>query len=163
VKSTIASTETHILDLAQEIDRHLNAIRQRLREPLETEFAKGCLTGPQRIVMQALLQSEGLNLKELSAGVGLAHSTVSGILDRLQARGLVTRLRSNKDRRTTLIHPSAEVKSFREQVPALAISPLVHALGSATPLERATILKGLEQLRALVDPAHRATPRNAHI
>jgi DNA-binding MarR family transcriptional regulator len=157
VKSTPGSADAHLLKLAQEIDRHLNAVRQRLREPLETEFAKGGLTGPQRIVMQALVQSEGLNLKQLSASVGLAHSTVSGILDRLQARGLVTRLRSDKDRRTTLIHPSAEVKVFlREQMPALVISPLFHALQKATPLERVTVLKGLEQLRALVDPARQA-------
>jgi DNA-binding MarR family transcriptional regulator len=43
------------------------------------------------MVMQALVQSEGLSLKQLSAQVSLAQSTVSGIVDRLQARGMVVR------------------------------------------------------------------------
>ena len=93
--------------LAQEVDQHLSIIRQRLREPLETEFARGGLTGPQRMVMQALVQSEGLSLKQLSAQVSLAHSTVSGIVDRLQARGMVVRRRDEADGRATVIAPSA--------------------------------------------------------
>ena len=92
--------------LAQEVDQHLSVIRQRLREPLETEFARGGLTGPQRMVMQALVQSEGLSLKQLSAQVSLAHSTVSGIVDRLQARGMVVRSRDEADGRATVIAPS---------------------------------------------------------
>jgi hypothetical protein len=39
---------------------------------------------PQRSVMQALFHAGGLSLKELSRAVGLAHSTVSGIVDRLE-------------------------------------------------------------------------------
>ena len=98
--------------LAQEVDQHLSIIRQRLREPLETEFARGGLTGPQRMVMQVLVQSEGLSLKELSAQVSLAHSTVSGIVDRLQARGMVVRRRDEADGRATIIAPSSEVRDF---------------------------------------------------
>jgi hypothetical protein len=61
------SPDESLLKLAQEVDQHLSVIRQKLREPLETEFARGGLTGPQRMVMQALVQSEGLSLKQLSA------------------------------------------------------------------------------------------------
>ena len=39
---------------AQEIEGHLSAVRQILRQPVEAEFARGHLTGPQRSVMQAL-------------------------------------------------------------------------------------------------------------
>jgi len=35
--------------------------------------------------------------------VALSHSTVSGIVDRLQARGIVTRSTDSKDRRLTRI------------------------------------------------------------
>ena len=141
-----------LLKLAQEIDQHLSIIRQRLREPLETEFARGGLTGPQRMVMQALVQSEGLSLKQLSAQVSLAHSTVSGIVDRLQARGMVVRNRDEVDGRATVIAPSAPVRDFlANRMPELAISPLTEALRGASSSEQATVLRGLRKLRSLIE------------
>ena len=138
--------------LAQEVDQHLSIIRQRLREPLETEFARGGLTGPQRMVMQVLVQSEGLSLKELSARLSLAHSTVSGIVDRLQARGMVVRRRDEADGRATVIAPSSQVRDFlTNRMPELAISPLTEALRGASNSERATVLRGLRKLRALIE------------
>jgi DNA-binding MarR family transcriptional regulator len=138
--------------LAQEVDQHLSVIRQRLREPLETEFARGGLTGPQRMVMQALVQSEGLSLKQLSAQVSLAHSTVSGIVDRLQARGMVVRSRDEADGRATVIAPSGPVRDFlANRMPELAISPLAEALRGASDSEQATVLRGLRKLRALIE------------
>src|ERR1700683_134043 len=109
-RSTTKQESLH--KLAQEVDQHLSVIRQRLREPLETEFARGGLTGPQRVVMEALVRSEGLSLKQLSAKVNLAHSTVSGIVDRLQARGMVVRSTDKTDGRATVIAPSPEVRDF---------------------------------------------------
>ena len=138
--------------LAKEVDQHLSVIRQRLREPLETEFARGGLTGPQRMVMQALVQSEGLSLKQLSAQVSLAHSTVSGIVDRLQARGMVVRRRDEADGRATVIAPSAPVRDFlANRMPELAINPLSEALRGASDSEQATVLRGLRKLRALIE------------
>ena len=96
-KQQATSPDESLVKLAQEMDQHLNVIRQRLREPLETEFARGNLTGPQRMVMHALVLSKGLSLKQLSAQVSLAHSTVSGIVDRLQARGMVIRRRDETE------------------------------------------------------------------
>ena len=148
----LSSADEALLRLAQEVDQHLGIIRQRLREPLETEFARGGLTGPQRMVMQVLVQSEGLSLKELSAQVSLAHSTVSGIVDRLQARGMVVRRRDETDGRATVIAPSSQVRDFlTNRMPELAISPLTEALRGASNSEQATVLRGLRKLRALIE------------
>jgi MarR family transcriptional regulator, organic hydroperoxide resistance regulator len=146
------SPNESLVKLAQEMDQHLNVIRQRLREPLETEFARGNLTGPQRMVMHALVLSQGLSLKQLSAQVSLAHSTVSGIVDRLQSRGMVVRRRDETDGRASVIAPSSEVRDFlANRMPELAITPLAEALRAASDAEKATILRGLRKLRALVE------------
>jgi DNA-binding MarR family transcriptional regulator len=148
----LSSADEALLRLAQEVDQHLGIIRQRLREPLETEFARGGLTGPQRMVMQVLVQSEGLSLKELSARLSLAHSTVSGIVDRLQARGMVIRRRDEADGRATVIAPSAMVRDFlANRMPELAIGPLTTALRGASTNERTTVLRGLRKLRTLIE------------
>jgi DNA-binding MarR family transcriptional regulator len=154
-----SSPDESLLKLAQEVDQHLSVIRQKLREPLETEFAKGGLTGPQRMVMQVLVQSEGLSLKQLSAKVSLAHSTVSGIVDRLEARGMAIRRKDDSDGRATVIAPSSAVRDFlSKRMPELTISPLTEALGSASDSERATVLRGLKKLRALVERSRAPRP-----
>src|SRR5271169_813566 len=141
-----------LVRMAQEIDEHLSRVRQVLRQPLETEFARGGLTGPQRSVMQAVVQSNGMSLKDVSRRVGLAHSTVSGIVDRLAQKGLVERQLDKKDRRFSLIVPSKPVREYvRKKLPALTMHPLLKALQQIKPAERAAILSGLGMLRRAVE------------
>jgi DNA-binding MarR family transcriptional regulator len=140
-----------LVEIAQEIDQHLSAIRSMARKPLEAQFARGHLTGPQRSVMQALVNSDGLSLKDLSRRVGLAHSTVSGIVDRLENRGLVKRDTHKTDRRLTVITVSRAVQDFMQKtLPALTIHPLVEALQLARPADRTIILEGLRKLRVIL-------------
>lgn len=143
--------KTELRQLALEIEQHLTAIRQEVRRPVEAEFAKGGLTGPQRTVMQALVQSDGLSLKELTRRVGLAHSTVSGIVDRLEKRGLVERQPDLNDRRHTRIVISSVVRDFMEKkYPILAAHPLFDALRLANSAELDAVITGILTLRKLL-------------
>ena len=146
-------TSKAIPDLAHEIDRDLRVIRETLRRPLEVEFARGQLTGPQQSAMAAIVRAmDGVTLKELSAHLGLAHSTTSGIVDRLEDRGLVVRKQDDRDGRFTRIAASTKVRRFIvETVPKLNIHPLVDALRSANQRERALIRQGLKTLRAVLE------------
>lgn len=138
--------------MAEEIDLHLKAVRQILRQPVEAEFARGNLTGPQRSVMHVVVQSDGISLKDLSKQVGLAHSTVSGIVDRLEKQGLVERKPYAGDGRISVITASKVVRDFlRDTLPSLTIHPLVEALRRAKPAERNQILDGLRTLRRVVE------------
>ena len=142
--------------MAQGIDRDLRAIRARIRRPLEAAIARGNLTGPQQSVMQALVESGGMNLKELSAFLGLAHSTVSGIVDSLQARGLVERQTDDSDKRSTRIGVTPKVREFvRDTMPGLSLHPLEDALTRADAGQRRAIVKGVETLRQVLDDANR--------
>jgi DNA-binding MarR family transcriptional regulator len=140
--------------LAQDIDRDLRAIRARIRRPLEAVIAQADLTGPQLSVMHALFDSGGMSLKELSAHLGLAHSTVSGIVDRLQKRALVQRRTDQADKRVTRIALTRTVRDFvRNKLPGLTIHPLVESLGRARVAQRQAIVKGLKALRSILEKA----------
>ena len=150
--TTSLAGKQELARVAQEIDEHLRRVRRVLRQPLETEFARGGLTGPQRGVMQAEVHANGMSLKDLSRSVGLAHSTVSGIVDRLVKKGLLARQSDKKDRRLSLIVPSRQVRDYvRNKLPALTIHPLQEALRRTRPAERTAILDGLRILRRAVD------------
>jgi DNA-binding MarR family transcriptional regulator len=102
--------------------------------------------------MHALVQSDGMSLKELSGRLGLSHSTVSGIVDRLENRGLVERRTDEKDKRLTRILVSQKVRDYiRDVMPKLSIHPLVEAIGRASQAERRAIVKGLKTLRKILE------------
>jgi MarR family transcriptional regulator, organic hydroperoxide resistance regulator len=98
----------------------------------------------------------GLSLKELSSRLGLAHSTVSGIVDRLERRGLLRREPDARDRWLTIDVPSETVKAYVRRAAALHHpEPLVEALRRATAEDRSKIMAGLTTLRPLLERDHR--------
>jgi DNA-binding MarR family transcriptional regulator len=134
------------------MEQDLGFIRRALRKPLESEVAKGELTMPQTAVMRVVVRNPGIVLRDLSREVSLAHSTVSGIVDRLEKRGLIERRADPQDARTSRIYPTAAVVEFvREQLPRLSRGPLEGALERATEAQRAAIGKALRRLRELLE------------
>ncbi len=140
-----------VAELAERIERDIREIRSKLRLPLETEFARAQLTGPQRSVMQMVFRSGGMSLTQLSRAVGLSHSTVSGIVDRLVIRGMLARQVNRTDRRFSRIVVTEAVADFMEKkAPGMIARPMVQALMRATPSERRTVANGLETLRRII-------------
>jgi DNA-binding MarR family transcriptional regulator len=136
---------------ADRIERDLGAIRQAMRKPVEAEVAQGGLTVPQKAVMHAVIMNHGISLKEVSHRLSLAHSTVSGIVDRLEKQGLIERRADENDGRVSRIHPTAPVSQFvRDKIPALTRGPLQAALQRATATERDQIEHALNRLRELL-------------
>lgn len=139
--------------LAEQVEQHLAAIRKTIRQPLESEFARGHLTGPQQSLMAAVVATpSGFTLKQLAAQLGLAHSTVSVMAARLVEKGLLTRRPHPTDGRATILVASAPVRNFlRTEMPRLTLSPLLTALGRASDTDRRQILRALQKLRSLVE------------
>jgi DNA-binding MarR family transcriptional regulator len=151
-----AKRSSSTTEIAQTIERSLRDIRAIMRRPLESEYARGQLTGPQLSVMRAVFESQGIALKDLCQQVGLAHSTVSGIVDRLVARGMLERKPSEGDRRITIIATTSVVREFMSnQAPRLAMQPLVSALKRATFSEQEAIVRGLEILQRVLESSQR--------
>lgn len=147
-------TRTDIAAVVAQIERHLSGIRRAMRKPLEAAVSAGDLTIPQRAVMQVVVRNPGINLRSLSQEVSLAHSTVSGIVDRLENRGMVKRRSDAADGRVGRIYPTAEVQNFvRDLIPKLTRGPLQTALERASQQERATIEQALRRLRELLENA----------
>lgn len=147
-----AGKASSVTALAERMEQDLSAIRRALRKPLDSEVARGELTSPQMSVMRVVVRQHGVSLKDLSREVSLAHSTVSGIVDRLEKRGMVERRPDPEDGRTSRIFPTMIVADFvREQIPRLSRGPLEDALERATKAERAAIAEALRRLRELLE------------
>lgn len=149
-----AKSDAQIAAQAEQMEKDLGRIRQAVRKRLDAEFAKGDLTVPQKAAMAVIVGNRGVSLKDLSRELSLAHSTVSGIVDRLEKKGMVERKPDAQDGRINRIYPTAVVREFlREQVPLLTRGPLQDALLRTTEEERTAIGRSLSRLRELLEGA----------
>jgi len=103
------------------------------------------LTYPQYLVMLALWESDGLAVSELGDRLYLDSATLTPLLKRLQASGLVARERSLADERRVLVRLTDAGRALRER--ARAVPGGVICATGCTP-ERLQGLKAeLEALR----------------
>ena len=146
-----------LLAEAQEIVAHVRALRRDLLHATTADVGpdieRSGLTGPQISAMTHLVMQGPTTLTELSRAMGISHSTASGIVDRLQARGLVQRTQDSADRRYTRVSVTEQVQRYVEQLGEGPLGRLADALERATPQQRQTIREGLVLLRQLLDPS----------
>ncbi|MBI2952896.1 MAG: MarR family transcriptional regulator [Chloroflexi bacterium] len=142
---------------AGQIEEALRVLIQRLRQHRRVEIAASGLTLPQVSVLVELMEADGLSLNDLSQRMRLAHSTVSGIVDRLERREMVERRPDPMDRRFIRIHLTEPVRTYvREVLPVRRLGRIMDALRRVQPEELEAILKGLTILcRMLEAPGSR--------
>jgi len=122
-----------------------------MRQRFHAEVERGKLTGPQRLVMSVIVRHDGVSLKQLSETVSLAHSTVSGIVDRLIRQGLLERKKDEADRRLTVLVASKPVKDFlTSQMSELMLNPLIEAFGRTSYKKAEEIVAALDMLAKLL-------------
>lgn len=148
--------DEELVRTAGQIDHALRILIQHLRRSHYADVAASKLTLPQVAVLSELAEADGLGLSELSHRMRLAHSTVSGIIDRLELRGVVERRTDPGDKRFTRIYLSDYARDLiREVLPNRRLRLLVEALRGTQAEERAVILEGLTILcRRLTQPVH---------
>ena len=104
------------------------------------------LTGPQLWAIKTISQGSPISVSEVASRMYLHPATVVGILDRLQQRGLVTRVRSTEDRRVVRVELTAEGEALVRRSPEVAQGILVSGLESL-PVQRLKSMAGaLDQL-----------------
>jgi len=142
--------EPKVAAQAEEILAVMRALRRDLlRNPAEDADQAG-LTGPQVSVMACLVSKGPTTLTEVSRSLGMNHSTASGIVDRLQARGLVRRTVDAADRRRTRIVVTDKVTRYVHELQVGPAGRLARALGRASSAERQAITEGLRLLSRLL-------------
>jgi MarR family transcriptional regulator, organic hydroperoxide resistance regulator len=129
------------------------ALMQRLFAPQRRRFmalaAEYELSPPQLGALKALDPEHPLAMSELAGVLGCDNSNVTGIVDRLEDRGLVERRAAEHDRRVKMLMMTARGAEIRAQLGARLNEP-------PEPLARLS----LEDQRALRDIMRRALGRD---
>ena len=85
------------------------------------------LTYPQYLVMTVLWETGGTTMKALGERLLLDSSTLTPLVKKLEARGLVTRARSKVDERVLDVTPTAAGTAMRRQGCEAAIAMTAHS------------------------------------
>jgi DNA-binding MarR family transcriptional regulator len=125
------------------------------------ECAAYDLTPVQFAALVAIRGSEGIDATRLSALVALDRSTLGNVLERLEARGLVTRYASGDDKRVKLLKISPSGRALVKRSQAAALRAQERILAPLQPKDRDTLMRLLSQLVELNNDASRAPQRLA--
>ena len=94
------------------------------------------LTYPQYLAMMVLWERDGVPLKEIGERLFLDSGTLTPLLKRLEAAGLIKRTRSRQDERQVLIALTAQGQSLKERARSVPLSILAASQCSIAELSQ---------------------------
>jgi DNA-binding MarR family transcriptional regulator len=109
------------------------------------------ITAPQLVCLLTIVARGTVTATTIARDVHLSPSTVVGILDRLEEKGLITRTRLREDRRLVHVVATAKGASLAQSAPSPLQQALARALARLPELEQATIALSLERIVALME------------
>jgi DNA-binding MarR family transcriptional regulator len=137
-------------DTVSEIVDNLRRVFQVVNGQSKKAERETGLTGPQLWAIKIISQGAPIMVSEIARQMYLHPATVVGILDRLEKQDLVTRVRSNEDRRVVRVEMTTRGEALVKKAPEVAQGLLVAGL-EKLPLKRLkNIAEGLDQLVALL-------------
>ena len=134
-------------EITTAIRRIIRAVELRSRQLL---YQTG-VTGPQLAALLLAAQLDGASASAISRHLHLSRSTVTGILDRLEARGLIRRNRNERDRRGNVIGVTPSGHDLLESAPPLLQDQFRNRLATLSDWEQTSILAALQRLASMMD------------
>ena len=109
------------------------------------------ITLPQLVILQELSKNSEMPVGELAKAISLGQATVTGILDRLEKRGLIVRRKSDNDKRKVLAAPTEECIKLIATMPSPLQQTFVSQFEKLHDWEKSMILAVLQRIVAMMD------------
>lgn len=110
------------------------------------------LTGPQSAVMRTLFRKGPLSSATLSRMLYVTPSNITGIIDRLEKKGFVERVKKKGDRRVALIELTESGYKQSSELPDPIEKKLIEALSDLEPEHVRTLSLTINRFLSLIDP-----------
>ena len=138
----LISKSTMVAEIIDNIRRMFYVLAEQARK---AEHETG-LTGSQLWVIKLLEVTSPMKVTELARRMYLHPATMVGLLDRLEAKGLVQRTRSDKDRRVVHVMITVQGRELVQNSPEVVQELLVNGLEPLADKKVKAISDGLEQI-----------------
>jgi len=128
----------------------LRPVLLRLARELRKETEQLGVTARQATLLWLVKRSPGLSLAELAAEEGISPPALSGHVDRLEAAGLLERVRSTEDRRRVGLRLTSDGARLMRRIRARRTTWLAEHLRGIEPAELTAIGAAIPALRRLL-------------
>ena len=116
------------------------------------------ITSPQLVALLAIAELGPSTLKSIGRAIQLSPSTVVGIVDRLEEKGLVQRERDKRDRRNVFVAVTVAGQLVLANAPPALPNGFGSALGALPEADRQALVVTLEQFAFLLEAKIPAEP-----
>lgn len=144
----------HLLNQIEEV---LIALRRVIRATdLHSKYlAKTTsLTSPQILLLQSLRDKGQITIGELANEMSLSQATVTTIVDRLEKRELVYRMRSESDKRKVHVHLTDKALEILKKAPIPLQEQFTRQFGDLQEWEQTMIISALKRVAQMMDAQH---------
>ncbi len=108
------------------------------------------ITGPQLVILQEVATFGPMTVSQLAKATSLSQGTVTNILMRLEKGELVTRTRSEKDKRRVYIETTEKCRQLLASAPSPLHETFVERFDNLQEWEQEMILSALKRLAAIM-------------
>ena len=149
----------------EETFQTLRHVMGQLQGCMRATFAEEGMSFGQMVLLRVLVHKGRATPKELAQALSVTTGNITGLVDKLEAAGLVTRTRSEEDRRVVYIELTAKARQRFRKVQRAAVDMLSEAFEGWTQPQIRQLQDLLERLssnrpRAVVPPRRRAPLRH---
>lgn len=126
-------------------------VRKALRREFEQQAGALDITASQFQVLKCLWAQDGISTSALSQVASSDGGTMTGVLDRLESKGLIRRERSKTDRRAVEIWLTPQGRELEAPLLKIVTDINQRALKGLTQKQQQELLNALEQVRENLD------------
>jgi len=109
------------------------------------------LTSPQLIIMQEIDKASGVNSSQVAKNVNLSAATVTNIVDRLESKNLVSRVRNTEDKRKVSLYLTDDGKAILLNAPQPLQEHFIKNFANLAQWEQSQMLSSIERLAEMMD------------
>lgn len=109
------------------------------------------LTGPQLLILQKVGKHNGVMVREIADDINLSSATVTNILDRMEARQLVERIRSTQDKRKVGVFLTESGAKALETAPLPFQEHFTNRFNGMEQWEQSQMVATLQRIALMMD------------
>jgi DNA-binding MarR family transcriptional regulator len=112
------------------------------------------LTGPQLLVMQNIENDPGIMVRQVADNINLSSATVTSILDRLETKQLVNRIRSTEDKRRVGLFLTEQGQLVMKDAPLPLQEHFINRFVQLKEWEQSQMVATMQHIASMMDAEH---------
>ncbi|NRA62608.1 MAG: MarR family transcriptional regulator [Psychrobium sp.] len=109
------------------------------------------LTSPQLLIMQEIDKISGVNSSQVAKNITLSAATVTNILDRLETKSLISRVRNTQDKRRVSLYLTDAGKAILQKAPQPLQEHFIENFANLEEWEQSQLLSSMERIAVMMD------------